>query len=203
MCDFDDLVHDVVPPEDDTVVAEWLEAQMEEGVRPFLLAHTDDGVVWGRWDGNGLLTSYQVAAKTDSKGISPPLNSIMLQQAFIFGEQSEVRLFHDELGDWSAKEIQGSPGPDTIVESQLLIGDTVIREWPQQQFTHLQDKIQQGLDQIVPLSITQTEIDDDTQPLRARLRIYHFVTYDNDTGEARIGLSRLAHVYLGSEEEPA
>ena len=203
MRNLDDFVNDVVPPQDDTAVAAWIETQMGQGERPFLLAHTDDGVVWGRWDGKALRTSHEIAVGTDSEGISPPLEGIMLQQAFVFGEHSEIRLFHNELGNWAAKEIREGTDADMIVESQLLSGNNVIREWPQQEFTHLRDKVQQGLDQIVPLLVSQTQIDDETRPLRARLRLHHFITYDADSGEARIGLSRLVNVYLDSEEASA
>ncbi len=200
MCNLNDLVQTVTPPQDDTAVPGWLATQMSDE-RPFLLAHTDDGVVWGRWDGSAMLTSHQVAAGTDSDGISPPLNGILVQQAFVFGEQSEIRLFRDELGNWTARKIGDmADNKNIIIESQLLIGDEVIKGWPKDGFTHLRDKKQQGLDQIVPLPITGANIVAGERP---RLRIHHFITYDEDSGEARIGLSRLAHVYLGNEEESA
>ncbi len=199
MCNLNELVREVTAPKEDEAVADWLEAQMSDE-RRFLLAHTDDGVIWGRWDDNRLLTSHQVAVGTDSEGISPPLNGVIVQQAFVFGEQSEIRLFRDELGDWTAREIGNHAEDDgVLVESQLLIGDEAIKGWPKDGFTHLRDKKQQGLDQIVPLSITKADIADDERP---RLRIHHFITYDEDSGEARIGLSCLAHVYLGKEENP-
>lgn len=90
MWNLSDLVQSVTPPEDDAAVPGWLAAQMGEE-QPFLLAHTDDGVVWGRWNGSAMLTSHQVAVGTDSDGISPPLNGVMVQQAFVFGEGSETR----------------------------------------------------------------------------------------------------------------
>jgi CRISPR-associated protein (TIGR03984 family) len=173
--------------------------------RPFLLAHLDSGVVWGKWHNGRLLTSYQVAQDAQKAlNISPRLLGLTLHQAFIFGLGSEVRLFRNELGHWQAYHIEDNDA-DSYMESQLLIGDEICHEFDE--FTHLRDKKQQGLDQIVPLKVTPAvrrqlanKNKTNHNPYLPHLEVRHFIEEDKDTGEARIFLSRLVRVYWANNE---
>lgn len=213
MSDLIDLVKKDIPaPESDAEVEKWLTAQMDEE-RQFLLAHADDGVIWGKWVNGALRTSHEIAPD-----ISPQLRGKTLQQAFVFGPKSEIRLFRDELGEWTVREITDPASTnDYIIEWQILWGDTVVKgEAPekdkkvdpvlQKEFTHVRYKKQQGLDQILPLEISPDQLNNlAEQPsgTRPRLRVHHFIEYDDCTGEGRIGLSRLVVLDMKDESEIA
>lgn len=197
-------VTSIEPPANDEAVADWL-AKQANTTRPFLLAYADDGIIWGRWQDNRLWTSHEVALDTPSAGVSPALLGITLQQAFVFGVEGEVRLYRDELGQWQARHIVDDDQNDRIVEDQILLGDQVIRTIADH-FTHLYDRKQQGLDQIVPITVTSQDFAANRRP---RLRIHHFLTYDLESdemqlasGEARIALSRLVDVGVWADDQP-
>ncbi|RIK82026.1 TIGR03984 family CRISPR-associated protein [candidate division KSB1 bacterium] len=207
MSDLKDLVKNDIPaPTNDAEVEKWLKAKMSLD-HPFLLAHADDGVIWGKWTNGAIYTSHEIAPN-----ISPPLLGKTLQQAFIFGAKSEIRLFRDELGEWTAREISNPASTtDYIIEWQILWGSEVVQMKPQvdallrNEFTHVRDKRQQGLDQVLPIPITQAELDIEPadKAKRPRLLVHHFIEYNDCTGEARIGLSRLVNVAKLDDAETA
>lgn len=191
---------DDLPKSNDEVPA-WIARQVTGSKDQFLLAYADDGVIWGKWLNGKLLTSDKVGqSNPDSQNISPPLRGETLQQAFIFSQAGEIRLFRNELGEWRACRIDDSAveESESIDEYQLLWGNKTVKAFPQDGFTHLQDKTQQGLDQIIPVDFTF----DEKQPdLRPRLLVRHFIDYDKESGEARIWLSRLAKVEVNAFAE--
>lgn len=172
-------------PKNDKAVRDWLTAQITDQ-RPTLLAFADDGVIWGKKVDGKLVASHEI-----SPAISPALRGETLQQAFVFGAGDEMRLFRDETGQWQALRVVD--GEEVIRESQVLWGDEVIEV--RDGFTYLRDKKQQGLEHIVPIEV---KLDDD-QCLR--LDVHHMVEYDQETGEARIVLSRLAGLRVGEKSE--
>src|SRR2546423_717921 len=95
------------PKEDDERV--WFASQMTPN-RQWLLAYADDGVIWGK-----LTADEQLRASTDiAPKISPELRWKTLQQAYIFGEQDEVRLWR-EGDDWQVRLVIGDADEtDTI-----------------------------------------------------------------------------------------
>ncbi len=186
------------PPQSDKEVTGWIAGKMQEMAKhappnkeTFLLAHADDGVIWGKLVDGKLVTSNDL-----DREISPPLRGVTLQQAFLFHEAYEIRLFRDELGKWQARKITDPPQEQLIEERQILWGyeDRDDSEFPIQLdhgFTHVREKKQEALDQILPTTITK---DDFKAGKRARLKLRHFLECDENTGEARIGLSRLVNV---------
>lgn len=183
---------------DGTKVRDWIEGQMSEK-RPFLLAHHADGLIWGRYVKGNLQTAHDIDPQAD---FAPALESHLLQQAFIFGPESEIRLFQDAFGEWQAVHIIDPVKPEDIIEeSQLLIGDYVVKQ--HDHFTHLQDRAQQGLDQIIPVAVSDSVADhletytpENPNPIRPRLMVHHHIAEDEKTGEAYIYRSRLVRVYL-------
>ncbi|MGB3218740.1 MAG: CRISPR-associated protein Csx19 [Anaerolineae bacterium] len=194
----DRCVSRIDPPSGDEAVTKWLGEQIKED-RPFLLAHADDGVIWGKWTDGRRWIAHEIARNTSSAGISPELRGITLQQAFVFGMEDEVRLFRDELGAWQARKIVDADLDDTMIEHQMLRGDEV-RLVLAHGFTHIRDRKQQGLDQIIPAAIVQQDFERGRRP---RLRVHHFLDYDADSGEARIALSRLVDIVVCSDKEVA
>lgn len=208
MSELDKLVNDkITAPKNDAEVEKWLAAQMRDD-RKFLLAHADDGVIWGKWINGAMHTSHELAPH-----ISPKLRGQTLQQAFVFGKKSELRLFRDELGVWTAREISDpAPTDESVhcnIEWQVLWGNEVVPMKPtvdaalQNHFTHVRDKKQQGLDQVLPIPMSQADLDIEPtdKAKRPRLLVHHFIEYDDCTGEARIGLSRLVNVDMLDDAE--
>ncbi|HOK59107.1 MAG TPA: CRISPR-associated protein Csx19 [Methanothrix sp.] len=143
----------------------------------WLLAHADDGVIWGELRDDGLHLSSNAFNK-----ISPPLRAETLQQARLFGPQAEILVWKDNA-TWRGRLIQDGAGKaeDTFDEMHLLWGTEV--EERQDGFTLLREG-REGLRHAPPLP-------DDAQP-PIRLKVRHYVAYD--AGQAYIAYSRLAGI---------
>ncbi len=70
----------------------------------YLLAHADDGVVWGRVKEKRLLLSGDAFPN-----LSPALNSETLQQARLFGAKREAFLWRVADG-WKGREVHEATG---------------------------------------------------------------------------------------------
>jgi CRISPR-associated protein (TIGR03984 family) len=117
--------------------AAWLRAEMEARGLPYLLAHAEDGVIWGRLADGQLLTSHEALCDEPRyRCVSPPLRGITLQQARAFGPTAELLLWRDGDGALHARLIeddladgaQGAHERETLDELQMLWGDTCIQE---------------------------------------------------------------------------
>ena len=95
----------ILPAPTDENVREWLAEQMNENKLTFLLAFADDGVIWGRMDGGLLVIAHEASQKDDKKNYTQ-LRGKTLQQAYVFSDKMEVRLFRDEMGKWKALNIE-------------------------------------------------------------------------------------------------
>ena len=101
---------------------DWLRQQAKAG--DVLLAHQDDGVVWGKArEDRDWVTSDAVLST------SPALKGDCLWSARLFNAQREILLWRDGDGDWRAREIademgEGEPAfVEWYDEPQLLWGD--------------------------------------------------------------------------------
>jgi CRISPR-associated protein (TIGR03984 family) len=168
----------------------WLKAKAEEFELKYLLAHADDGVIWGKFENLKLTTS----GDDDVFPQFTKLRTCTLQQCRIFGKNAD-----DDNGDgnaevmlwkvdktWKARLIndQNLSDQDYIPEAQILWGTQAEAE--NNGFTLVSDG-SQGLKHAVPL----TEINfkgKDYRPLRLKVR--HYIDYDQ-SDVARIYLSRL------------
>lgn len=141
----------------------------------WLLAHADDGVIWGELRADRLHLSGDAFP-----AISPPLRAATLQQARLFGPQAEILLWKDN-GVWFGRLIRDDANEveDAFDETHLLWGTDV--EARQDGFTLLREG-KEGLRHAPPLP-------DDAQ-LPVRLQVRHYVAYDAD-GQAYIAYSRL------------
>jgi CRISPR-associated protein (TIGR03984 family) len=165
---------------------EWLKQQMSP-TRSNFLAFADDGVMWGTLVNDELVTAHDL-----DKDVSPELQEKTLQQAFVFGKDDEVRLFHDELGEW--KTLRVVDAGEMIVESRILWGDESIGE-VEKGFLRVKDSLKGIPDQLVP---SKTKLGDGQC---VRLEVHHLVEYDDLTGEARIAISRLAGLSIGEKNQ--
>jgi CRISPR-associated protein (TIGR03984 family) len=177
---------------DDTTLKTWLLQQASDHKLRYLLAHADDGVIWGYFSEGKLTIAREVFAQF------PELRLSTLQQCRIFGVDGEVFLWRTEKG-WRSRMISNSSTetqhPDIIIEDQVLWGT---QGKVQDGFTLLSDG-QQELYHAVPLISIQF---DDPKKLKrpVRLKVKHYIEYDDD-GLARIGLSRLVDLFAEPKEK--
>ena len=168
----------------------WLQNQAVTHNLKWLLAHADDGVIWGRVDNGQLVTSDTVAPK-----VSPPIRAETLQQARLFAEHAELLLWRDGDNRWHARLIHNARDgekptfTDAIDEPQILWGTD-----PQplaNGFTLMSDGAQ-GLRHAIPLDV-RGKFDESSRPLRLWVR--HYVQ-DDESGFSRIVASRLFDLKL-------
>lgn len=170
----------------------WLQKQATKYSLKWLLAHADDGVIWGKIDNSGkLITSYEASeGDEEARAACPELRVKTLQQARLFSNDAELLLWRDtdSASGWQARVIRNAQNGDTIEwneyydEPQLLWG-THGRHL-HHGFTLLWDGAQ-GLRHAVPVQLAlrqQNEIDP------PRLFVRHYI---NKTGFARVVASRL------------
>ena len=172
----------------------WLSRQMRTHRLKYLLAHTDEGVIWGRLDGEELITSHDVAREH-----SPSLQAETLQTARLFGHDGELLVWRDEAGSWAGRLIIEGTSVATLEwtsafeERQILWGtDTE----PQQRGFTLMSDGSQGLFHAVPLTLTG-QFDEQTRPLRLVVR--HYLKADDD-GFVRVIASRLVRLLSEQKE---
>jgi CRISPR-associated protein (TIGR03984 family) len=175
--------------------SEWLQQQAAAGGFCWLLAHADDGVIWGRLDDGRLLTSHDAAlGDAEAAGVCPPLRASTLQQARVFGSAGELLLWRDGEGGWNARIIRDGGAGDlaqwkeAFDEPQLLWG-THGRQLLQG-FTFLEHGAE-GLRHAVPLALPLGETGATTPP---RLVVRHYL---DDVPFAQIAASRLVELTPG------
>lgn len=168
---------------DNPTLYNWLQAKGKQYQLQYLLAHAEDGVIWGHFKDGKLETSGDVFSQCAK------LRLCTLQQCRIFGKKAEVMLW--KAGEsWKARLINDeypSKYNDYICEKQILWG-TQAEEEHNKGFTLVSDG-SQGLKHAVPLPNITDKFKDGTRPLR--LTVHHYIQYDDDSGIARIYLSRL------------
>src|SRR6266516_1974469 len=151
----------------------WLSKQMQDHNLKYLLAHADDGVIWGRLDGEELITSHDVAPQ-----YSPPLRAETLLTARIFAHAREFLAWRDEAGEWAGRLIAEVPQGATAEwinafdEQQVLLGT---KAKPLERGFALMSEGSQGLFHVVPLNPGQ--IDEQNRTLRLVVR--HYLKADN------------------------
>lgn len=178
-----------VPEHDLEDLHTWLtQAAKDLGVT-LLLAHADDGVIWGRVADNTLHTSTM-----ELPGISPELRLRTIQQCRLFGPVAELLLWKSE-GDWRVRVLRDGDGPahDHFDEMQIVWG-TQAQRTPGG-FTFLQEGAE-GRKHAIPLAVDN----DMLAKRRVRLQVRHYIDYNPD-GEARIAASRLVDLVLIDAQE--
>jgi CRISPR-associated protein (TIGR03984 family) len=164
---------------------EWFKEQASEHKFKFLLAHAEDGVIWGKFQDGNLITADSVFSQFAK------LRPSTLQQCRIFGEHSEVMLWQTNEG-FKARLLEDKhmQEEEYIPEYQILWGTHGEKQEPEG-FTLLWDG-KQGLKHAVPF--TDIELENDGKLKNpVRLQVNHYIDYD-DAGVARIYLSRLVNL---------
>ena len=162
---------------------QWIEAKAREHKLQYVLAHAEDGVIWGRFDNNHFITSGDVF--TEFKFAE--LRSQTLQECRIFSKDGgEVHLWRKGK-EWRSNFTEDNQYEEKIEERQILWG-THGQKNEQYGFTLLRDG-SQGLRHAVPF--TDIEVDANQKLVKpVRLIVHHYITYD-DVGVARISHGRL------------
>lgn len=152
-----------------------------------LLAHCDDGVVWGRFD-----QTWAFSGDTFPT-VSPPLCRRALQQCRVFGPTAELYIWR-EAGELRTRllvepsESSAAPSYPYFDRHQLLWGDGIDGS-PADGFTLLREG-RQGLRHAVPLDLSAQPPHD---AHRAALLVRHYVGYTQDQ-QAFVRYSRLVEL---------
>jgi len=165
----------------------WLQKNAKDNNLKYLLAHADDGVIWGEFRG----TDYNLVTSGDDD-VFPQLAKLRLctlQQCRIFGKNAEVMLW--KVGqNWKARSIEdGHLSKDDYIREQQILWGTQPEGQTKQNFTLVSDG-SQGLKHAVPLTNIPFTKDKNNLYRPIRLVVHHYIDYD-DSGLARIYLSRL------------
>lgn len=141
----------------------------------YLLAHTDDGVIWGILKGKTMTLAGDVFPR-----VAVPLRQNSLQQARLFNTTGELLLWRTATGFEYRVIADGETAVEgSFEETQVLWGDDGQANGS---FT-LMSEGRQGLHHAPPLP--------NYQPRQAPLlTVRHYVDYDSE-GQAYIALSRL------------
>lgn len=164
-------------------IKQWLQEQAETYSLKYVLAHAEDGVIWGEFRDGELVTSDSAFSYL------PKLHLSTLQQCRAFGANGEVLLWQSDEG-LKARLIDDRMTQDYIREYQILWGTQ--KDEVRNGFTLVSDG-SQGLRHAVPLvDINFDKSQKLYRPLRLSVR--HYITTDEETGLARIYLSRLVNL---------
>lgn len=167
---------------------------LNPGEKGFALIHADDGVLWARVQ-NGVLITPPPHAWI------PALRARTVQQCRVFGEGGELFIWRMNEGRWRGRVLLEEQGRDycTIKENQILSGnnvDAVLRD----DFTVIIERPGNGVRQIVPIPVVQSELDPLDKGGRGRrvlLSVIHYLGEDGD-GQMQIKYSRLQTVLAGN-----
>jgi len=164
------------------------------GGASYALIHLDDGVLWGRVDGDKLTTP-------DPSEWTPKLRTVTVQQCRVFGDKGELFIWREAEGRWRGRVVIEGGATDVAMfeEPQILYGDmahdgTERHELPpppkKSGFTAIYEfKKGTGIRQIVPIEAADVLKKDE----RVILTVRHYLTRDND-GQARFFCSRLKSI---------
>lgn len=171
----------------------WLLEQAAAYDLTTLLAHADDGVIWGRVE-NGQL---QLSSKY-LPSVSPPLRDVTLQECRLFGPSAELYVWRVSQGDWQARAVRDGVGElaYTFDEYQILWGTR--RDDEQGGFTLVSDGAM-GHRHAPPVPGDNLIFEEREQHRPLRLQIRHYLATDDRSGLVTVGLSRLVSVLPDTE----
>jgi CRISPR-associated protein (TIGR03984 family) len=161
----------------------------------YALIHLDDGVLWGRVEGDKLILPRP-------GDWTPKLRSVTVQQCRLFGDKGELFIWRESEGRWRGRVvIEEGENYDPIIEPQVLNGNRVYRNETEQArrvwatvpngFTPIIE-LETGMHQIVPIEISERDFEANK---RAFLTVYHYLSPDDD-GQAKFFCSRLKSIEI-------
>lgn len=176
------------PQNVDKEIVTWLRAQV--AADDILLAHADDGVIWGRVVNGALVTAYEAAGTNAGvRQYCTELRVETLQQARLFSAERELLVWRDDANpqQWHAVRLIDNPNHPNLHQNDFYLlwgtGSQDAQRQLAQSFTLMVDG-EQGLRHVVPLQPVS-----DKQ--HARLAVRHYWEENDETGFTRIVASRL------------
>lgn len=170
----------------------WLLKQAAKHGLTTLLAHADDGVIWGEAKHGRLHLSSECFPT-----VSPPFREVTLQECRLFGPNAELYVWRGGEGGWRARTVRDGVGElmFSFDEYQVLWGTR--RDDEQGGFTLVSDGAR-GHRHAPPVPGDNLSfVESDHRPLRLQVR--HYLVIDPDTGLVTVGLSRLVSVLPDTE----
>ena len=172
---------------DEAALRAWLSGRMNAQM-PWLLAHADDGVIWGKRqpDGKLVLSSDVFEDPAEYPSVAVKLRAETLQEVRVFGPAGEMRLWRTAKGFAARLLTDDGVGLEALPDEKHLL-------WHQGRPVEVsQDTgfalLQEGArgQRHAPPVIPQGK-------QRPKLVVKHYVDYDPE-GQAYIALSRLVGV---------
>ena len=171
-------------------LSDWINQQAAAHKLTYLLAHAEDGVIWGHFPAGKLATSGEAFNQLAQ------LRLLTLQQCRIFGEAGEVMLWKSDE-EWQARLCRDSADIECIPEGQMLWGTK--QEAQSEGFTLVADG-SQGLKHALPLQNIPFSPDRNKLVRPIRLKVHHYFAEDED-GLAYICMSRLVSLFVAPRLE--
>ena len=180
-------------------ISDWLESMSSAHDFRWMLAHADDGIIWGRFDqGRLVLSSDAALGDSEAEAVCPPLRTITLQRLRAIGQNAEVYLWRDG-GEFKGRLIKNRSSSDGSVSSlsrcideKHILWGTTAREL-KDEFSLLTEE-GLGIKQVIPLKHNGSLRGDRVTP---RLHVRQYLEQDADTGAVRILTGRLVDLELG------
>mgnify|MGYP001109626337 CR=1 FL=1 len=161
-----------------------LHKQAESGVYAYLLAYADDGVIWGKWDGEKL------ALASDEQGLPgalPRLRASTLWEARLFGENTEYLVWRDGQA-WHARQVSDGDGkPVEYQDESLILWGTEADGEPRGGFYPVREA-EMGIRHAPPLELKKRH--------SLRLVVRHYLE-DDEAGAVYVKISRLVDLSNG------
>ena len=159
-----------------------LDTQVATGKYSYLLAHADDGVIWGQ------VTDKKLTLSTSAfPDVSPVLRPDTLWELRLFGEKSEWHLWRAE-NKWltcTVTENEGDAG--NAFDEQYILWGTDSEGQPKNGFSLVREA-DLGIMHTPPVKMNDRHT--------LKLSVRHYVEHD-DAGVAYVKLSRLMNVANG------
>ena len=175
---------DKMPDDINSNIKVWLLDQAKANNLSWLLAHANDGVIWGEVGSDGLHLSDVL--------FGPNLQTKSLQTARLFGETGELLLWRSDDG-WKARLVKDGEGEvkEYYDEGQLLWGTDVEKSedgsiLSKDGFILLRHGAE-GLCHAPPLRLQNAN------KLPLQLNVRHYLNYDED-GQAYVEFTRLVSI---------
>lgn len=158
--------------------------QSKSGKFTYLLAHAEDGVIWGKVDGGKLLLSSDAYP-----AVSPKLRVETLRELRLFGKKAEWFLWRSDDG-WRARLIEDGAGGEAeyFDEKHILWGTNAV-EKSKPPFT-LVTEADTGIRHAPPIALNGRH--------SLRLVVRHYLA-ESDNGVAFVKLSRLVDLENGGK----
>ena len=177
---------------DPEALVAWLQTAMREHGLVWMLAHADDGVIWGRF-ADGRLTTSHDAFPT----VSPAPDPRTLRQVRLFSDDKEVFLWRSDEGEWRSRLLDDTGTGRAgwrLDEEHLQWGDHLQKASDEHGFTLVAEGAQ-GFRHAVPIPSEETGLSQVGLAAAAhqhpvRLLVRHYLQAEND-GVLRIVRSRL------------